>query len=69
MPQLSHYAAVGIAYRLAMPAPARAGAIKRRKTTAKGFSVLVGIPGYEANLDMTPEQFEQFKSTFTKVNN
>jgi hypothetical protein len=64
--QLTPHAVYGIAYRLAMTAPARAAALKAKKVTPKGICVRVGLPNWAADLDMTAAEFSEFKATFTK---
>ncbi|WP_158933765.1 hypothetical protein [Burkholderia sp. S171] len=63
--QLTQHAAFGIAYRLAMTPDARASALKAKVKTTKGFSIRIGLPNINPYvLDMTAEQFSEFKSTF-----
>jgi hypothetical protein len=63
--QLTQHEAYGIAYRLAMTPEARAAALKAKVKTTKGFSVCIGLPSINPYvLDMTAEQFSEFKSTF-----
>jgi hypothetical protein len=61
---VSRFAGVGMVYALAMTGPAKVAAIKAKKVTDKGFSIVVGIPGCEKPLDMTAAEYADFISTF-----
>ncbi len=48
-----------------MTPDARASALKAKVKTTKGFSIRIGLPNINPYvLDMTAEQFSEFKSTF-----
>jgi len=60
------YRNYGMVFALAMTKQARTAAIKAKKVTEKGFSIVVGIPGCALPLDMTAQQYKDFTSTFTQ---
>jgi hypothetical protein len=63
--QLTPHQVYGTAYSLAMTPEARASALRAKVKTPKGVSIRIGLPNISPYvLDMTVEQFSEFKSTF-----